>query len=552
MKKTLHNFIKKIPFGLFVFHILLSGSIISFFSSPQKAEAQNAGECRVTQVKQEASPPGASYTRENRPIGKFTYRLRDCVGKTITFEMFTVRPPSNSEGWFSSIVNLASTAISSMTKSRVGSVAKVIVYPNAKITVDLRLGENECYDLNVGDNVPNCNLFTIARDGDTVLTNTRDDVDSELNFDIGFGAWFKGSLYHGVKYAYLSYRCPNGECEDGIKFELVSILEEDMQGVGLSDMNEIPPECQDEQGNLRPGCYKLLEPIGGFIDPVFDAEKQGIGGYVNTIIRLLLAVATLLAVLMIVVGGVQYMTTDAIGAKSEGILKMTNAVLGLILAFATYVILNTINPNILNLDPGIKTLTLELEGDTNTPLVSSPYVPPQVHCPKSGGSAVLPQVINSLEGKVTYRFGGKGGPAPYESETKMCTTPAPERLCREFCPDNTVCLDCSGFVNYVLKCAGLPTHNGGTGAMFTNAESITSISTDGKSINNILLKPGDIIGWKAGDGGNEIGHVLLYIGDGKVIESRGGEGRQPGNALLTTPLKDHSKKDSLKYVKRTP
>jgi lipoprotein-anchoring transpeptidase ErfK/SrfK len=52
------------------------------------------------------------------------------------------------------------------------------------------------------------------------------------------------------------------------------------------------------------------------------------------------------------------MTTDAVGAKSDGISKMNNAVLGLLLAFGIYIILNTINPNILNLDPGIRSITL--------------------------------------------------------------------------------------------------------------------------------------------------------------------------------------------------
>ncbi len=518
MKKTLHNFIKKISLGLFVFQIVLGGSIVSLVSAPQKADA--AEECTIEDygIKQEILPTGATYIRGNNVVLRATFRVKDCIGKTLSFQLWENDVP---------------IGVSQLTgvieeDEMVASSTHAIQNQISRIIVDYKLGEKEC-DMAFG--IENCELYLRVMDGNDEIVET-------------------STISNNVDYNCYPPVSTTTNCDQNILFSVLSTTEEDLAGAGLSDLNEIPPECQDAQGNLRPGCYKLLEPIQPFLDPVFDAETQGIGGYVNTIIRLLLAVATLLAVLMIVVGGVQYMTTDAFTQKSEGISKMTNAVLGLILAFATYVILNTINPNILNLDPGIKTLTLELEGDVSAPLASSPYVPPQVFCPKAGGSNVLPQVIASLEGKVTYRFGGKGGPPPYPADTKMCTDPA--GLCKLTCPNNTVCLDCSGFVDYALRCAGMPTHNTGTSGMFANAESISTISANGLSVNNILLKPGDILGWKAGEGGNSVGHVLLYIGSGNVIESRGGEGRQPGNALLTTPLKDHSKKDSLKYVKRTP
>jgi|GEM_PF-1936965 len=532
MKKNLYNFIKKITLGLFVFQILLGGSLFTLLSTPQKVEA--AEECIIQSfnVKQEIFPVGAVYTRNNPPALRATFRAKDCIGKTLSFELWEKDLPAVAgaagliTGWFT--VGAGGVAAAAMVTALynesevVASTSHTVQHQLSRIIIDYKLGEDQCeFSLITKD----CELYLRVLDGNNTITETP-----------GYSNNVAYDCYPGVL------------CDDDVLFSVLSKEETDLGGAGLSDLNEIPEECQDAQGNLRPGCYKLLEPISGFIDPVFDAETQGIGGYVNTIIRLLLAVATLLAVLMIVVGGVQYMTTDAFTQKSEGISKMTNAVLGLILAFAVYVILNTINPNILNLDPGIKSVSLTLEGDTNAPLVSSPYVPAQTYCPKAGGSAVFPQIIASLQGKVTYRFGGKGGPPPYTSDTQMCENPA--GLCRESCPTNTVCLDCSGFVNYTLKCAGLTTYNGGTDAMFTNAEIITSISENGASVNNIVLKPGDIVGWKAGDGGNQVGHVLLYIGDGKVIESRGGEGRLPGNALKTTNLKDHSKKESLKYIKR--
>src|SRR5690606_22709225 len=58
--------------------------------------------------------------------------------------------------------------------------------------------------------------------------------------------------------------------------------------------------------------------------------------------------AGILAVIMITLGGIQYMTTDAISGKTEGKAVITRALLGLMLALASWLILYTINPNILN------------------------------------------------------------------------------------------------------------------------------------------------------------------------------------------------------------
>lgn len=114
-----------------------------------------------------------------------------------------------------------------------------------------------------------------------------------------------------------------------------------------------PCATEDESGvlSLEDDCYSLLAPLGEDFKKV---EGITIGGYVNKMVGIIIAVAGVLAVVMLVVGGVQYMTTDALAGKTNARETITKALLGLILALGSYLILRTINPNLLNIEPGIQ------------------------------------------------------------------------------------------------------------------------------------------------------------------------------------------------------
>lgn len=61
-----------------------------------------------------------------------------------------------------------------------------------------------------------------------------------------------------------------------------------------------------------------------------------------------LALAAALSVIMIVWGGVEYMLSDSLFSKDEGKKKIWNAIWGLGLALVSWLILYTINPELLN------------------------------------------------------------------------------------------------------------------------------------------------------------------------------------------------------------
>ncbi len=100
-------------------------------------------------------------------------------------------------------------------------------------------------------------------------------------------------------------------------------------------------------GNIK-NDYTLLAPLDGL--EVFDtAQKCAFTEYMNKIIKLFIGICAVLAMVMIVIGGIGYMTSELVSSKENGKTQMTQAVLGLLIALGAWLILNEINPNLLNL-----------------------------------------------------------------------------------------------------------------------------------------------------------------------------------------------------------
>ncbi|MBU1519131.1 pilin [Patescibacteria group bacterium] len=96
-----------------------------------------------------------------------------------------------------------------------------------------------------------------------------------------------------------------------------------------------------------PLTYSSLEPIPG----VDYSTPENPGSYLASLIKVIIGITTALAVLIITIAGIEHILgagkEDARTAAKE---KMYGALIGLIIALASYLILNTINPNLLNLD----------------------------------------------------------------------------------------------------------------------------------------------------------------------------------------------------------
>ena len=93
--------------------------------------------------------------------------------------------------------------------------------------------------------------------------------------------------------------------------------------------------------------FTALNPIPGVID---EAAAKDPSKFFNGMFMFGISIAAFLAVLMIAVGGIQYMSTDAVSGKSEGKERITYAVMGLLLVLFSWILLRQINPEILNFD----------------------------------------------------------------------------------------------------------------------------------------------------------------------------------------------------------
>lgn len=120
----------------------------------------------------------------------------------------------------------------------------------------------------------------------------------------------------------------------------------------------------------------ILTPDGKAVLRDFNPTKDSsLGSYLNVMIKIIIGLAAVLSVIMIIVGGLEYMTSELISSKEEGRKKITGALLGLLIALGAYALLNTINPDLLSTDINIDqaTITVDLEADVPQTPVNGRY-----------------------------------------------------------------------------------------------------------------------------------------------------------------------------------
>lgn len=288
--------------------------------------------------------------------------------------------------------------------------------------------------------------------------------------------------------------------------------------------------------NTSTTIYTPLAPLPGLTKPIDTADPNALGIYLNAIIKLAIGLSAVLAVLMIIMGGLEYITSELPGAKGEGKQRITNAVIGLLVALGAWLLLFTINPKLL--DTNLSSLTPTTIDYVGSPESNTPFNPASkgslqslgIICNGSGGKSALASVAQSFVDKVTYDQNKRGTIA-----------------------STTAYFDCSSFVAQVYNCVGLSSPGNTTLQIFNKArppiglrinlsEDLVGTST---AINGRNLQIGDLVGWQAGDNGKKWGHVMMYIGNGMVIDSQG-----PTGSFNTSvkPRTLSSMRNALKYV----
>jgi len=117
-------------------------------------------------------------------------------------------------------------------------------------------------------------------------------------------------------------------------------------------------------------CYEFLEPLPAVDDTGNPAEataieitpSEGISGSFNNLYGIAIGIGSVLAVIMIAVYGFKYMSGNKSVYENSALKeKITNVLLGVLLLLGIYVILQTINPELLDTQPEIGEQTIVAE-----------------------------------------------------------------------------------------------------------------------------------------------------------------------------------------------
>ncbi len=183
----------------------------------------------------------------------------------------------------------------------------------------------------------------------------------------------------------LMYFETESECRDvegmGCVTHCERIKAEGNEGGEVIDFDLIPNSTQKD----RPSGYKLLAPIGDLDFVSYDSNSDNfVGNYLNKLFLLAIGIISALAVVMLIIAGIQYMGEDSIFGKTKAKNQMTNALLGLLIALGSFAILNTISPDLIgNKELSIKKISIELDEE--------------IYGAKTEGGAHKPDTKNGVE-----------------------------------------------------------------------------------------------------------------------------------------------------------
>ena len=153
---------------------------------------------------------------------------------------------------------------------------------------------------------------------------------------------------------------------------------------GFGDNSPTQPTCAGTScGTIQ---YTPLSPLPG----VPETGTVDFGAFINGLFKILFAVGALVAVGNMVVGGIIYMTSEVTEGKSGARQRMTGSLYGLLLLAGSYLILNTINPQLLSLSLNVSntaTNSTQQPGTaTNASQIPSSDSQAQQTCEAAGGN----------------------------------------------------------------------------------------------------------------------------------------------------------------------
>lgn len=134
------------------------------------------------------------------------------------------------------------------------------------------------------------------------------------------------------------------------------------------------PRKEDIFRYLYQGTFAIphVQDAGSSISSIFN-QSATFYTFFNGLFKAAIIAGALLAVIRLGYGGIVYMTTELMPSKQSARKIIADAVLGLLLLLSIWVILNQINPDILNLD--ITRSVRSAQGQQSGPGAFAPFCP---------------------------------------------------------------------------------------------------------------------------------------------------------------------------------
>ena len=330
------------------------------------------------------NPDALVYDDDNRPYVRVVSIVDGCSRQAIPFGPYINNlNPFDSTGW---------SKLFGYDLEETGGVTAQTVRDFVEVTVIYRVGEGATRS--GGTSRPclhnnNCRVAFVSADQAALIKGGSWQQDMALFFGSFLVAPFASTVFDAANdwftdfnedSYHISYDCdgtcddttwevavqPTAKDEDG---NLIILDENPLLGGYLRSIRNSPCYIKprttnpNDYGSIKEDCYALLAPLPGLTaigvpdeQDTNDSRFQDfdLGIWVNRIVTFIIGVIGLAAVVMIVIAGVQYMTTEAIGTKSDAKDRVTQSLIGLVIALGIFVILNTINPELLDVNPDVE------------------------------------------------------------------------------------------------------------------------------------------------------------------------------------------------------
>ena len=102
-------------------------------------------------------------------------------------------------------------------------------------------------------------------------------------------------------------------------------------------------------GRVRSADLPAFQPLANSIPQI--TTSPDLCSLLSALFLVTIGFAAILAVIMVAIGGFQYMGSDSFSTKSAAKERITDAIIGLMIILGSVLLLTTINPNLLELCP---------------------------------------------------------------------------------------------------------------------------------------------------------------------------------------------------------